>query len=75
MLFVTITSFFCSFKLFKLRFFWLCEAIVGYLWLLKVISPYVIFGYSRLYYHKLFVVILLVVLVGYSIGGYWLLLY
>jgi len=38
---------------------------------LKVISPYAIIGYSRLYYHRLFVVILLVANVGYYINGYW----
>jgi hypothetical protein len=27
--------------------FWVCEAIVGYFWLLKVISPYVIINYGR----------------------------
>jgi hypothetical protein len=36
---------------------------------LKVISHYAIIGYFKLYYHKLFVVI-----VGYPIGDYWWLL-
>ncbi len=50
--------------------YWLLLAI-------EVIPPYVIIGYSRLYYHRLFVVILLVVINVYSIvpiyyiGGYW----
>jgi hypothetical protein len=58
---------------FILGYFWLCEAIVVYFWLMKTISSYVIIGYSRLYYHKLFVVILLVAILlmsTYSIGGY-----
>jgi hypothetical protein len=33
---------------FILSYFLLCEAIIGYIWLLKVISPYVIIGNSRL---------------------------
>ncbi len=41
-------------------------------WLLKVISPCTIIGYYRLYYHRLFVVILLVANVGYSIGAYFI---
>jgi hypothetical protein len=49
-----------------LCYFWVYEAIVGYFWLLKIISPYAIIDYFRLYYHKLFVPI-----IGYSIGGYW----
>jgi hypothetical protein len=48
-----------------INYFWLCEAIVGYFWLLKVISHYVIIRYSKLYYHKLFMVILLVAINGY----------
>ncbi len=48
-----------------------CEIIIGYFWLLKVISPYVIIGYSMLYYHRIFKAILLVVIVGYFIGYYW----
>jgi hypothetical protein len=47
MLFLAILSYFI------LSYFLLCEAIGGYFWLLKVISPYVIIGYFRLYYHKL----------------------
>jgi hypothetical protein len=35
-------------KLFHLRLFGLCDAIIGYFWLLKVISPYVIIGNFRL---------------------------
>jgi hypothetical protein len=53
-----------------LSYFQLCETIIGYFWLLNVISPYVIIGYFKLYCHKLFVVILLVAIVGYYIGGY-----
>jgi hypothetical protein len=56
---------------FILNYFQLREIIVGYLWLLKAIGPYIIINYSKLYYHKLFMVIILVVIVGYSIGGYW----
>jgi hypothetical protein len=45
---------------------------------LKVLSPYANIGYFRLYYHKLFLGILLVAIGGYSIGVYifywWLLL-
>jgi hypothetical protein len=43
------------FYCFKFFHFQLYEVIVGYFWLLKVISPYVIIGYFRLYYHSLFV--------------------
>jgi len=53
-----------------LGYFQLCEAIVGYFWLLNIISPYVIIGYFKLYYHKMFVAILLVVIFGYFIGAY-----
>jgi hypothetical protein len=53
-----------------LGYFRLCEVIVGYFLLLKAISPYVIIGYYRLYYHKLFVDILLVPFGANSIGGY-----
>jgi hypothetical protein len=60
---------------FILSYFWLCEVIVGYFWLLKVISPYIIIGYSRLYYHRLFLVIILVSIVGYFINDYFLLFY
>jgi hypothetical protein len=38
--------------------------------LLNIIPPYVIIGYFRLYYHRVFVAIILVAVVGYSIGGY-----
>jgi hypothetical protein len=84
-LFATTISLFSILNYFILGYFQLCEIIVGYFWLLKVISPYVIIGYSKLYYHKLFVVscgywwllywwlliiILLVVFSGYSINGY-----
>jgi hypothetical protein len=44
--------------------------MVGYFWLLKVISSYVIIGYSRLYYHRLFATILLVNIIGYIISAY-----
>jgi hypothetical protein len=54
------------FKLFHLRLFRLCEAIVGYFWLLNVISPYVVIDYSKLHYHKL-----LVAIGGYFICDYW----
>jgi len=51
---------------------------VKLLLLLKVISPYVIIGYYRLYYHGLFVAIILVAISGYFIDVYiffwWLLL-
>jgi len=41
-------------------------------WLLKVISPYVIIGYFKLYYHKLFVyyIVVIVAIDGYYISGY-----
>jgi hypothetical protein len=55
---------------FILGYFGLYEAIIGYFFLLKVISPYVIIGYFKLYYHKLVVAIGLVTIVGYYIGGY-----
>jgi hypothetical protein len=45
-------------------------SIVGYFWLLKVISPYVIIENFKLYYHMLFVVILLVIIVCSFIGGH-----
>ncbi len=57
---------------FILSYFQLCETIVSYFWLLKVISPYVIIHYSKLYYHRLFVIILLAATVGYCIGGYFI---
>jgi hypothetical protein len=46
---------------------------------IKNYSPYVIIGYSRPYYHKIFVAILLMVILlvpigDYFIGGYWWLL-
>jgi len=63
-LFMAIISYFI------LSYFQLCEVIINYFWLFKVISPYVIIDYSRLYYHKLFVVILLVAINNYSISGY-----
>jgi hypothetical protein len=76
MLFLAILGLF-HLKLFStiVNYFWLCEVIVRYFWLLKVISPYVIIGYFKLYYHRLFVIIPLVVIVVYSISGYWWLLY
>jgi hypothetical protein len=58
--------------------FRVCEVIVGYFWLLKVISPYVIINNFRLYYHRLFVVILLWLLMAivaihdYSINCYFI---
>jgi hypothetical protein len=55
---------------FILGYFQFCEVIVGYFWLLEIISPYVIIGYSKLYYHRLFVIILLVDISGYSINDY-----
>jgi hypothetical protein len=67
-LFVTIISSFDYFKLFHFMLFRVCEVIVGYFLLLKVISPYVIINNFRLYYHRLFVVILLWLLM--AIGGY-----
>ncbi len=42
---------------FILGYFQQCEVIVSYFWLLKAVSPYIIIGYSKLYYHKLFVAI------------------
>jgi hypothetical protein len=59
---------------FILGYFQLCDDIVGYFWLLKVISPYVIIGYYKLYYQRLFVAIigyLLITISAYSIGGYY----
>jgi hypothetical protein len=61
---------------FILGYFRLCEVNVGYFWLLKFISPYVIIGYCSLYHHRLFLVIILVAtglvtIVGYYIVGYW----
>jgi hypothetical protein len=53
-----------------LCYFWLCENLVGYVWLLKIISPDVIIVYSKLYYHRLFVAILLEGIGAYSIVGY-----
>ncbi len=38
--------------------------------LLIIISPFVNIGYSKLYYYKLFVTILLVIINAYSIGAY-----
>jgi hypothetical protein len=52
-------------KYFILNYCQLCEIIVGYFWLLKVISPNAIIGYFKLYYNILFEAILLV-----AIGGY-----
>jgi len=46
--------------------------MVGYFWLLKVISPYVTIGYSRLYYHRLFAAILLMNIIGYIISVYFI---
>jgi hypothetical protein len=61
---------------FILGYIQLSGIIVGYFLLLKVISPYVIIDYTRLYYHTLFVVIGLVAIVGNFIGGYlWLFYY
>jgi hypothetical protein len=37
---------------------------------MKVISPYVIIGYFRLYYHMLLIVILLMDIGGYFINDY-----
>jgi hypothetical protein len=48
MLFVIIISFFCYYKLFILGYFQLCENIIGYFWILKAISPYVIISNSIL---------------------------
>jgi hypothetical protein len=55
---------------FILGYLQLYEVIINYFLLLKVISPYDIIGYSRLYYYRLLVVILLV-----AINGYWLFFY
>jgi hypothetical protein len=66
-IYIYIFSFFWYYTLFILNYFKLFETIVGYFWLLKVISHYVIIGNFTLYYHNLFVV-LLVAIVGYSIG-------
>jgi hypothetical protein len=63
--------FFIILNYFVLGYYQLCEAIVNYFWLLKIISPFAIIGYSKLYYHRLLVVILLVDIVGYFISGYW----
>jgi hypothetical protein len=55
--------FFVILNYFILGYFQLCEFIIGYFWLLKIISPYVIISYSKLYYHRLFMRI-------YYISGY-----
>jgi hypothetical protein len=55
---------------FILSYFWLCEVIIGYFLLLKIISHYFIIGFLKLYYHRLFVTIILVAIVAYSINGY-----
>jgi hypothetical protein len=46
-------------------YFWLCEVIVGSFGPLKIISPYVIIGYSTLLVWCLLLVILLMVIGGY----------
>jgi hypothetical protein len=66
-------GFFLILNYFILSYFRLCEIIVGYFWLLKIISLYVSITYYRLYYHRIFMVIPLVLV--YSINGYWWLLY
>jgi hypothetical protein len=53
----------------------LCETIVGYFLLLKAISPSINIDYFRLYYHKLFVATLMVVISLVVINGYWWLFY
>ncbi len=60
--------FFAILNYFILCYFRLCEAIIGYFWLFKVISPYIFTAYYQLYYHMQFVVIILVVIIGYFIG-------
>jgi len=45
-------------------------AILIFLGIFLAISPYAIIGYSRLYYHKLFVVILLVAIGAYFINAH-----
>ncbi len=45
---MAIISFFIIFNYFILGYFRLCEAIVGYFWLLKIISFYVINDYFKL---------------------------
>jgi len=63
---------------FVLSYFWLCENIVGYFWLLKVSSTYVIIGYFKLYYHRLFMAIMLVILLVIllmTIGAYSIIAY
>ncbi len=46
------------FKLFHLRLFLICEDIIGYFWLLKVISPKITFVHYRLFHLRLFLAIL-----------------
>jgi len=73
MLFFGYSIFFGCCGLFHFKLF---ATIISFFWffLLKIISCYVIIDYSRLYYHKYFLVILLAAIVGYSINGYWCLL-
>jgi len=55
---------------FILGYFQLCDAIVGYFWLLKVIPPYVIIEDYKLYYYRLFVAV-----IGYFIDSYCCIFY
>jgi len=75
----------CYFGYCKLFQFKLLVVIINYFWLLKVISPEIIFVYYKLFHFRLFLVILnnyniwllvvflLVLLV--IINGYWYLFY
>jgi hypothetical protein len=55
---------------FILGYFRLCEVIIVYFWLLKIVSHYTIIGYYSLYYHRLFVTIPLVTINVDSIVAY-----
>jgi hypothetical protein len=67
---MAIFFFFVILNYIMLIYFRLCETIVGYFWLLKVINPYVIIGYLKLYYHRLFMVILLMAIGHFYRNGY-----
>jgi len=62
---------------FKLNYHMLLMAIIGII-LLMAIGRYFISGYwwlFRLNYHRLLMVIILLIIGGYFINGYWWLLY
>jgi hypothetical protein len=60
-----IINFLAILNYFILSYFWVCEAIIDYLWLLKVISPYVIISYCTLYYHSGYEWLLVIFIGGY----------